>query len=140
MKPLKYSRQRESIKEFLCSTTSHPTADTVYMHIRNEHPRVSLGTVYRNLSLLVSLGEAQRLTDQNGIDHFDANTAPHVHFVCTECSQIYDLPMELSGDLDARAADCFDGEVEGHNLYFYGRCADCIRKTSSLDVDLTRPS
>lgn len=125
---LKYSRQREAIKSYLCSTKDHPTADTVYMHIRDEYPRISLGTVYRNLSLLVDLGEAQRLTDHNGTDHFDANTNPHVHFVCTDCSHIIDLPMELDPALDAKAANCFNGEVHGHNMYFYGRCAECKQK------------
>lgn len=58
MAALKYSRQRESIKHFLASTNSHPTADTVYMGVREEFPNISLGTVYRNLNLLVELGEA----------------------------------------------------------------------------------
>ena len=52
MAALKYSRQRESIKEFLRSRTDHPTADTVYENLRQIYPNISLGTVYRNLSLL----------------------------------------------------------------------------------------
>ena len=59
MKTLKYSRQRESIKEFLQGRTDHPTADTVYTNIREIYPNISLGTVYRNLALLASLGEIQ---------------------------------------------------------------------------------
>ncbi|MCI8514662.1 MAG: transcriptional repressor [Lachnospiraceae bacterium] len=128
MKPLKYSRQREAIKEFLCSTTSHPTADTVYIHLREKYPRISLGTIYRNLALLASLGEIQRLTDRNGVEHFDADTTPHVHFVCSECSCIYDLPIELSADLNERASACFDGEIDGHTIYFHGRCENCLDK------------
>ena len=58
MANLKYSRQRASIKEYLANTTSHPTADTVYLHVREEFPRISLGTVYRNLNLLADMGEA----------------------------------------------------------------------------------
>ena len=57
MATLKYSRQRESIKNYLASTTEHPTADTVYMHVKEEFPNISLGTVYRNLNLLTDLGE-----------------------------------------------------------------------------------
>ena len=55
MATLKYSRQREAIKSYLASTTSHPTADTVSMHVRDEFPNVSLGTVYRNLNLFTDL-------------------------------------------------------------------------------------
>ena len=49
---IKYSRQRESIVNFLASRTDHPTAETIYQNIKKEFPNISLGTVYRNLSLL----------------------------------------------------------------------------------------
>ena len=54
MAGLKYSKQRASIKDYLMHTTSHPTADTVYLHIKEEFPNISLGTVYRNLNLQIS--------------------------------------------------------------------------------------
>ena len=57
MATLKYSRQRESIKEFLRTRTDHPTADAVYENMKLIYPNISLGTVYRNLSLLADLGE-----------------------------------------------------------------------------------
>ena len=82
MKTLKYSRQRESIKASLMSRKDHPTADAVYASIREEFPNISLGTVYRNLNLLVELGEAQKLAFGDGKDHFDADTSLHYHFVC----------------------------------------------------------
>ena len=53
MKQLKYSRQRESIKACLMARHDHPTADAIYASIREEFPNISLGTVYRNLNLLV---------------------------------------------------------------------------------------
>ena len=60
MASLKYSRQREAIKDYLSSVTTHPTADTVYMHIKEEFPNISLGTVYRNLNLLADIGGLNR--------------------------------------------------------------------------------
>ena len=62
MATLKYSRQRESIKEFLTGRTDHPTADFVYENMKQIYPNISLGTVYRNLSLLADLGEIQKLS------------------------------------------------------------------------------
>ncbi len=59
---LKYSRQREAIKRFLMTRTDHPTADTVYVNIKKEFPNISLGTVYRNLSLLASIGEISKIS------------------------------------------------------------------------------
>ena len=60
MATTKYSRQRASIIEYLKNTSSHPTADTVYMHVKQVYPNISLGTVYRNLNLLAELGEAKK--------------------------------------------------------------------------------
>ena len=57
----KYSRQRELVKEFLMSRKDHPTADVIYQNVRNENPNISLGTVYRNLTLLTGEGEINRL-------------------------------------------------------------------------------
>ena len=69
MAALKYSRQRESIKEFLMTRKDHPTADVVYENVRKIYPNISLGTVYRNLSLLSELGEIQKLSNFGGADH-----------------------------------------------------------------------
>ena len=79
MKTLKYSRQRESIKASLMNRKDHPTADAVYASIREEFPNISLGTVYRNLNLLVALGEVQKLTFGDGKDHFDGDTSLCCH-------------------------------------------------------------
>ena len=72
MPALKYSRQREAIKSFLMTRKDHPTADVVYHSLRADFPNISLGTVYRNLTLLADLGEIARLRLGDGVDHFDA--------------------------------------------------------------------
>lgn len=130
MKTLKYSRQRESIKACLMTRHDHPTADIVYTCIREEFPNISLGTVYRNLNLLVELGEIRKLTCGDGKDHFDADTTPHYHFVCKECGAISDLPLAFFEDLNARAENCPNGEIESHVVYFYGKCKECMQKTA----------
>ena len=93
MKTLKYSRQRESIKTCLMGRKDHPTADALYTSIREQFPNISLGTVYRNLNLLVDLGEIRKLSCGDGTDHFDYDTSPHYHFVCKECGKIMDISM-----------------------------------------------
>ena len=77
---IKYSRQRESIKNFLMNRFDHPTAETIYANIRLEYPNISLGTVYRNLSLLSELGEIQKISTGVGPDRFDGNPAPTITF------------------------------------------------------------
>lgn len=125
---LKYSRQREAIKNFMMSRKDHPTADTVYMHVRQEFPNISLGTVYRNLTLLSEMGELQRLRVGDGIDHFDAELDPHYHFICDECGAVLDINLPTKGTIISEANSCFDGEVNRHITYFYGRCKACKEK------------
>ena len=80
---LKRSRQREMIKSFLMGRKDHPTADVIYSNLKQQDPNLSLGTVYRNLTLLSDMGEILRLRVGDGVDHFDADTPEHYHFVCT---------------------------------------------------------
>lgn len=129
MAALKYSRQRESIKHYLCSREDHPTADMIYTSIRKEFPNISLGTVYRNLSLLVDLGEIQKITT-DGADRYDSKISPHHHFICRRCGCVLDLmvPME---DLLAGVQKCWDGgDVEEYRLEFYGICRKCKKNQS----------
>ena len=77
---LKRSRQREMIKSFLMGRKDHPTADVIYSNLKQQDPNLSLGTVYRNLTLLSDMGEILRLRVGDGVDHFDADTSEHYHF------------------------------------------------------------
>ena len=85
---IKYSRQREAIVQYLTGRTDHPSAESVYQALRQTHPNISLGTVYRNLSLLSDLGEIQKITVNEGPDRFDGNPAPHYHFSCRGCGWV----------------------------------------------------
>lgn len=80
MKTLKYSRQREAIKASLMNRHDHPTADALYASIREEFPNISLGTVYRNLNLLVETGEIRKLSCGSGADHYDGDVSPPLPF------------------------------------------------------------
>ena len=128
---LKYSRQREMIKAFLLTRKDHPTADMVYMNVRQQEPNISLGTVYRNLTLLADKGEILRLRVGDGVDHFDADTSPHYHFVCTHCGSVIDLTVKDLGQIDELAGAGFDGKIAGHVAYFYGTCGGCTKESSA---------
>lgn len=130
MATLKYSRQRASIKEYLSKTDKHPTADTVYMHVRKEYPNISLGTVYRNLNLLADMGEALKITTPNGGDRFDGNTNPHYHVLCNCCGNVYDLelPQEHIEEINYLADHHYDGKIESHSIIFNGICPHCLDK------------
>ena len=122
---LKYSRQRQVIFDFLMTRKDHPSAEVVYQNVRQEYPNISLGTVYRNLSLLADMGEIQRLRVGDGIDHFDADTSEHYHFVCSECGCVTDLKMGNIEEILETARKDFGREIQGHVTYFNGICDKC---------------
>lgn len=126
MAGLKYSRQREAVLVYLRSTKSHPTAEQVYQKIREEFPKISLGTVYRNLNLLADCGEILRLNCGDGVEHFDATTTSHNHFICRRCRQVIDLEADWDFELDTKMDGEFPGKIEGHEIYFYGICKKCL--------------
>ena len=127
MTTLKYSRQREAIKNFLMSRTDHPTADTVYSCLREEYPNISLGTVYRNLALLADLGEISKISTGSGADHYDGNVQHHQHFICTHCHQVYDIQMENIDIIMVIAARIFPGHIETYCANFFGVCEECMK-------------
>lgn len=121
----KYSKQREAIKVYLQHSHSHPTATKVYEDLREEFPNISLGTVYRNLNFLVEHGEIMKIPCDDGSEHYDGNVTPHYHFVCRKCQQVTDLAIPALDHINVLAATNFEGEIEGHVTYFYGKCKAC---------------
>ncbi|MDD6481374.1 MAG: transcriptional repressor [Lachnospiraceae bacterium] len=125
---IKRSRQRDAIRQCLIGRYDHPTAETVYMSIKDAFPNISLGTVYRNLSLLSDLGEIQKITVSGGPDRFDGNPAPHYHFSCRKCGCVMDLDMKPQDNLNTVAAEKFPGVIESHAILFTGICPECAKK------------
>lgn len=123
---VKYSRQRQTIHNFLMTRKDHPTADVVYRNVRQEYPHISLGTVYRNLTLLADRGEILRLHVGDGVDHFDADTSRHSHFICSCCGCVTDLALDCLEDVLTQAKQGFDGRIEDLDACFRGVCVDCI--------------
>lgn len=123
---LKHSKQRDAIKNFLMTRKDHPTADVVYTNVREDFPNISLGTVYRNLTLLADLGEIDRIQVGDGIDHFDATVAKHYHFICSKCGSVSDLNMDTMSEMNEAASSNFNGRIDDHITYFYGICPHCL--------------
>ena len=128
---MNYSRQRESIKEYLMSTKEHPTADIIYQNVKKEYPKISLGTVYRNLTLLVEVGEVKKISTGDGTEHYDADTSAHSHYYCRCCHRLLDLEITPSVDQVLSASSAGLGTVESANLLFTGVCNNCMKEQSS---------
>ena len=122
MQDRRFSHQRERIYQAVRSSHAHPTAEAGYSQLKPEMPRLSLGTVYRNLRQMAAEG---RLAEVEGpVARFDACLTPHTHFRCTGCGAVMDLELPYDPALDAQAAK--EGcTVTGHSLCFTGLCPQC---------------
>jgi len=124
-KAIKYSRQREAIKEMLCSRYDHPTAEQLYSDLKPHYPKLSLGTVYRNLALLVNLGDAVKISTNAESERYDGNVHNHYHMACTKCGCVTDVKLPVNDALESMAAEATDADIKTHSLIFYGICKNC---------------
>lgn len=122
-----YSKQREVILRVLRSTDTHPTVNWIYERCREELPKISLGTVYRNLTELKNEGEIIEVSVADGFQHFDGNPKTHLHFHCDKCGGIFDCKMpenELKYFIEGQLG-C---NVTAQKLLFSGTCKSCSDK------------
>ena len=126
----KQFRKRNAILEYLRQTDEHPSAEMVFNHLKPEYPDLSLGTVYRNLSMFKNQGVIASLGAVNGVERFDGNTDPHVHFVCTDCEAVADLPqIAVPEALNQQVTSQTGGEIHVCQLTFVGQCKKCLGGT-----------
>ena len=128
----KQFRKRNAILSCLRCTDQHPSAETLHQMLQQEHPDISLATVYRNLAFFKSQGMIASLGAVNGVERFEANVQPHVHLICGCCGAVLDLPqMETPESLRDRVASLSGGRVDSCQLSFTGICQDCLDKNAT---------
>jgi len=119
----KQFKKRNAILTCLKNTDTHPSAEMVHDMLHEEHPDISLATVYRNLARFKAEGTIVSVATVRGIERFDANTNPHVHFICTNCDAVIDLhqiPMPRYN-----REECGGCHIETCQLTFTGLCGKC---------------
>lgn len=119
------TRQRSIILEELQSVTSHPTADELYQMVRRRLPRISLGTVYRNLDLLAAQRRILRLEAAGHQMRFDATTEEHQHIRCVQCGRVADVRMDQPPAPLQEIAQATQYRVLRRRVNFDGVCPDC---------------
>ena len=124
--PMKRSRQRDQILKSLCATKSHPTAQELHRMVRRQMPRVSLGTVYRNLEQMADAGLVLRL-DGGPSRRYDGTVSAHGHVRCEHCGVVADLDIPMPSALEnvplPPAAAGY--RLSGYSVEFLGACPDC---------------
>lgn len=141
----RHTRQREVVLSVVRSTMDHPRAEWVYHQARRRLPRISLGTVYRNLKRLAAEGLIREVDGGPQGARFDGNTGDHHHVRCVACGRVNDLPLSVDTGREEAAARALNYRILGHHVEIQGLCPECqdasIRNRShQFDPSDHRPS
>ncbi len=128
---MRYSPQRESILKVLQGTNTHPIAEWIFEQVREEIPKISLGTVYRNLNQLADHGLIKRIFD-NGQVRYDGTTERHDHFRCELCGRIYDFDIPWEG-IVPQLVPANGFLVSDYSLEISGICRECSQPKGTAD-------
>lgn len=126
-KKQRITRQRKTILEELRKVTTHPAADEIYQIVKKRLPKISLGTVYRNLEALSESGEIQKIdVDKNRL-RYDGNPKEHYHIKCIKCGRVDDLHGLPDFKIEKRTRIITNWEIAGYRLDFFGICPTCSK-------------
>ncbi len=127
------THQRQVILEELAKVASHPTAYDLYGMVKKRLPKISLGTVYRNLEVLSNFQKIQKVDVSGHQRRFDANVKDHHHIRCIRCARVDDLPEGMTSMLEDTVLSASDYTILGHRIEFYGICPDCKERTEHAE-------
>ena len=123
---MRYSYQREAIKKVVKGTNSHPTADWIYNQTKKIIPKISLGTVYRNLKQLSKDGEINTIYDCN-IARYDWNIESHDHLKCIQCGDLVDVHL-AHDEFKSIVKTKFKFDVDDVEMTVIGTCSKHTKK------------
>ncbi|MGD2107826.1 MAG: transcriptional repressor [Phycisphaerae bacterium] len=132
-KPRRNTRQRQVVLEELRKLCSHPTAAELYELARQRLPKISLGTVYRNLELLVQMGVIRKLETAGSEARFDADVDQHYHVRCVQCHRVDDVEGLPPDPVKKEALPANGYDIVGLRLEFIGICPSCQEDSTSED-------
>lgn len=121
------TKQRTLILDIVRAHGDHPTAEDIYRDVHEQNPKVSRGTVYRNLNLLEETGDIISIEVPGG-NRFDRRCDPHAHVICCSCGAVCDAMVEHDHTLDSMVERQTDYIITRHETLFYGICPSCQEK------------
>ena len=124
----KRSKKRERMLELLGQTEIHPTADWLYQQLKKEFSNLSLGTVYRNLNILVEQKRIQKLPFGSTHDRYEVIKNSHYHLVCEKCGSVQDFDMRQYAEINNQAQKMSGFNITRHRIDFFGTCEKCQSK------------
>lgn len=119
------TKQRKLIYQIVKDSMSHISAEEIFFRAKQVMPSISMGTVYRNLGLMVEDKELRKIPFKGKSDLFDATMYDHEHAVCVECGKVVDIFID---DLKEKIKNSLDGDLQDYNLTINYICSDCLKK------------
>lgn len=120
----KITSQRIAILKLLRGRCDHPAADQIYTELKADFPTISFATIYSTAQLLAASDLIQILTIDEKRVHFDPDPSPHAHFLCTQCGELTDVPVDTG--TRERLEDLVPFRINSMQLFMYGVCRSCM--------------
>jgi Fe2+ or Zn2+ uptake regulation protein len=120
-----FTRQRGAVFDYLRRVDHHPTAEEVFIAVKQETPKISLATVYKNLESLVACGAASKLTYGDSAARYEIRKDHHYHSRCLKCGRITDVPLAPDEQLLKLIKAPSGFEVEDYRVELLGYCKNC---------------
>jgi len=131
---IRLTNQRKMIMNFLLNTDKHPTAEEIFLAVRNLLPQISFATVYRNLNNLVEEKLITALDFEKGPTRYDAKNND-AHFVCRRCHRIHNVKGIDTKKIIKKISKDLKSQIETNTFYFFGVCNDCLNEIEKLKDD-----
>ena len=122
----RHTIQKDLVLQAVRTMKRHVTAEEVYEFVKEQHPNIGKGTVYRNLGVLAEEGSIRRVEIPDGPDCFDFTLPEHYHIRCVKCGRVFDVDMEAPSDLMGQVRDTHGMKFLEYDILFKGICADCV--------------
>jgi Fur family peroxide stress response transcriptional regulator len=103
-KGLKITPQRIAILEAIYTLNNHPTAEMIMNYIKDSHPSIATGTLYKVLDVLIENTLINRVKTEKDVMRYDSIIENHHHLYSSESEDIKDYVDE---ELDQLLADYF---------------------------------
>lgn len=91
---LRMTRQRQGVYRTLMQERNHPTANDVFMRVKDRLPNISLATVYNCLEALVQHGIIRQVNFDRESSRYCSNLSEHGHFHDEVTGVIHDIAFK----------------------------------------------
>jgi Fur family peroxide stress response transcriptional regulator len=127
---LKATGPRLMILEAIEKHLHHPTVEEIYSLLLDDHPSLSLSTVYETLDVFIRNGLCRRVTGAGDRMRVDGTPQDHDHAICQSCGTIFDIDRQTY-PLPPPPVQLPDGlVVKGLRLEYDVICSPCREAAS----------